>query len=93
MRKPSSLFLGALVASLFWAGMLVGRSSASIGAAVANAHAPRWDYNCIVKGSVGDGTLTQNARDLGKEGWELAMGIGTGLGNGYVLCFKRPLPP
>jgi len=90
MRRHS-LLLGALVASLFWAGILVGRSSASIGDAVAGARAQRWDYSCIVLGSLGDGSLTKQAKDLGREGWELAMGMGTGLGNGYVLCFKRPL--
>jgi hypothetical protein len=80
-----------LIASLFWTGILVGRSMASIGAAVAGAHAPRWDYNCIVKGSAGDGSLTQNAKDLGKDGWELTSVVGNTLGGGYLLCFKRPL--
>jgi hypothetical protein len=94
MRKQS-LFVGALIASLFWGGILVGRSTASIGSAVANAraagNAERWDYNCFYKTSGGDGGLTKEAKDLGKEGWELTVGVSVGLANTFLLCFKRPL--
>ena len=88
-----SFALGVSLSFLLLVGMLVGRATAPGGMAVAAPAPAKWDYNCMVRNSVGDGGMTRDAKDLGKEGWELAMGMATGLSSGYIICFKRPLQP
>jgi hypothetical protein len=86
-----SFVLGASLSFLLLAGLLVGRATAPGGAAQAAPAPAKWDYNCMLRNSFGDGGMTRDAKDLGKEGWEMAMGMGLGLNSGYIICFKKPL--
>jgi hypothetical protein len=97
-----SFLAGAAISAVFGLGCLVGRATGPASSAAATTYTdpppgtPRWDYRCIRNESEGTG-LGNDARELGKHGWELVAAAGAGWGqvplNGsaFVLCFKRPL--
>jgi hypothetical protein len=80
-----SFLMGLSLAGAFILGCMAAQSPLVVPPARAGSDVQRWDYHCVRYPD----NITQTARALGKEGWELAAGAGTA--SYHYWCFKRPL--